>query len=48
MKKFYLIVMKWQGLTYFQTGGLSVSEDNNASFGIDIVGRRIYTIQIKN
>lgn len=38
-----------KGQTYFQLGGLSVSPDNKfASFGIDIVGRRIYTIQIKN
>ncbi|WP_199736778.1 MULTISPECIES: S9 family peptidase [unclassified Flavobacterium] len=35
--------------SYFQLGGLSVSPDNKfASFGIDTVGRRIYTIQIKN
>ncbi|MGO4771890.1 S9 family peptidase [Flavobacterium sp. W22_SRS_FK3] len=34
---------------YFKLGGLSVSPDNKfASFGVDIVGRRIYTIQIKN
>jgi len=38
-----------KGHTFFQLGGLSVSPDNRfASFGIDIVGRRIYTIQIKN
>lgn len=38
-----------KGHSYFQLGGLSVSPDNKfASFGIDIVGRRIYTIQIKN
>ena len=38
-----------KGQTYFQLGGLSVSPDNKfASFGIDTVGRRIYTIQIKN
>ncbi|PIF63199.1 oligopeptidase B [Flavobacterium sp. 11] len=38
-----------KGHSYFQLGGLSVSRDNKfASFGIDIVGRRIYTIQIKN
>jgi oligopeptidase B len=49
MKKFYLTVMSWPKDTYyFQLGGLSVSPDNKfASFGIDIVGRRIYTIQIK-
>ncbi|MFV8369673.1 S9 family peptidase [Flavobacterium sp. LB2R40] len=35
--------------SYFQLGGLSVSPDNKfASFGVDAVGRRIYTIQIKN
>lgn len=34
---------------YFKLGGLSISPDNKfASFGTDIVGRRIYTIQIKN
>ncbi|HEX8014277.1 MAG TPA: S9 family peptidase [Flavobacterium sp.] len=34
---------------YFKLGGLSVSPDNKfASFAVDIVGRRIYTIQIKN
>ena len=38
-----------KGHTFFQLGGLSVSPDNRfASFGIDTVGRRIYTIQIKN
>lgn len=38
-----------KGQTYFQLGGLSVSPDNKfASFGIDTVGRRIYTIQFKN
>ena len=38
-----------KGHSYFQLGGLSVSMDNNfVSFGVDIVGRRIYTIQIKN
>ncbi|SHG20171.1 S9 family peptidase [Flavobacterium defluvii] len=37
------------GHAYFKLGGLSISPDNKfASFGIDIVGRRIYTIQIKN
>ncbi|MEZ0130680.1 oligopeptidase B, partial [Flavobacterium sp. LBUM151] len=34
---------------YFKLGGLSISPDNKfASFGVDIVGRRIYTVQIKN
>lgn len=38
-----------KGHSYFQLGGLSVSPDNKfASFGTDVVGRRIYTIQIKN
>lgn len=37
------------GHAYFKLGGLSISPDNKfASFGIDIIGRRIYTIQIKN
>ena len=38
-----------KGQTYFQLGGLSVSPDNKlAIFSSDVVGRRIYTIQIKN
>lgn len=38
-----------KGLSYFQLGGLSVSPDNKlAVFSIDIVGRRIYDIQVKN
>jgi len=38
-----------KGHAYFKLGGLSVSPDNKfASFGVDIVGRRIYTVQIKN
>ena len=38
-----------EGHSYFQLGGLSVSADNKlVSFGLDTVGRRIYTIQIKN
>ncbi|WP_166924499.1 S9 family peptidase [Flavobacterium poyangense] len=38
-----------EGHAYFKLGGLSISPDNKfASFGVDIVGRRIYTIQIKN
>ncbi|MEN2400008.1 S9 family peptidase [Flavobacterium sp. MC2016-06] len=37
------------GHAYFKLGGLSISTDNKfASFGVDIVGRRIYTIQVKN
>ncbi|WP_429670522.1 S9 family peptidase [Flavobacterium flavipigmentatum] len=38
-----------KGHAYFKLEGLSVSPDNKfASFGLDLVGRRIYTIQIKN
>ena len=38
-----------KGHAYFKLGGLSVSPNNKfASFGVDIVGRRIYTIQVKN
>lgn len=38
-----------KGHAYFKLGGLSISPDNKfASFGIDIVGRRIYTVQVKN
>lgn len=38
-----------KGYAYFKLGGLSISPDNKfASFGVDIVGRRIYTIQVKN
>lgn len=38
-----------KGHTYFKLGGLSISPDNKfASFGLDLVGRRIYTIQFKN
>ena len=38
-----------KGHKYFKLGGLSVSADNQfVAFSVDIVGRRIYTIQIKN
>lgn len=38
-----------KGHSYFQLGGVSISPDNKyASFGVDIIGRRIYTIQVKN
>ncbi|AWI26393.1 oligopeptidase B [Flavobacterium pallidum] len=38
-----------KGHTYFHMGGLSISPDNTqVAFGIDIVGRRIYTIQVKS
>lgn len=38
-----------EGFTYFSLSGISVSEDNKwATFGIDAVSRRQYTIQIMN
>lgn len=38
-----------EGHTYFNLAGVSISPDNKwASFSIDTVGRRIYTLQIKN
>ncbi len=38
-----------KGHSYFQLGGVSVSPDNQfATFAVDKVSRRIYTIQIKN
>jgi oligopeptidase B len=38
-----------EGQSYFQLGGLSISPDNKlAVFSIDNVGRRIYTIQVKD
>lgn len=38
-----------KGHSYFNLNGLSVSEDNKwVSFGLDLVSRRQYTIQIKN
>jgi len=38
-----------KGHAYFNLAGLSISEDNVwASFGVDTVSRRQYTIQIKN
>lgn len=38
-----------KGHAYFNLGGLNVSEDNKlVSFATDLVGRRIYTLQIKN
>ena len=37
------------GHAYYQLGGVSVSENNQyATFAVDLIGRRIYTIQIKN
>jgi len=38
-----------KGHSYFQLGGLNISEDNKwAAFGVDTVSRRQYTIQVKN
>lgn len=38
-----------KGHAYFNLAGLSISEDNTmAAFGVDIVSRRQYTIQIKD
>lgn len=38
-----------EGKPYFKLGGLAISEDNKlAIFSVDTVGRRIYTIQVKN
>jgi oligopeptidase B len=38
-----------KGHSFFQLGGLSISPDNKfATFGVDVVGRRIFTIQIKD
>ena len=38
-----------EGHSFFQLGGLSISPDNKfATFGVDVVGRRIFTIQIKD
>ncbi len=38
-----------KGKSYFQLGGMSISPNNKlVSFAIDVVGRRIYTLQIKN
>ncbi|MBA5792287.1 S9 family peptidase [Flavobacterium sp. xlx-214] len=38
-----------KGHSYFQLGGLNISDDNTlAAFGVDTVSRREYTIQIKN
>ena len=38
-----------EGLGYFQLGGFSISPDNRfAAFGTDTVGRRIFTIGIKD
>ncbi len=38
-----------KGHSYFNLSGLSVSEDNKwVAFGVDLVSRRQYTIQIKN
>ncbi|MDV6168527.1 S9 family peptidase [Flavobacterium sp. DG1-102-2] len=38
-----------KGHSYFQLGGLNISEDNKwAAFGVDTVSRRQFTIQVKN
>lgn len=38
-----------QGHAYFQLGNMSISPDNSlVLFGVDTVGRRIYTLRIKN
>lgn len=38
-----------QGQKYFQLSGLSISGDNKlATFAVDTIGRRIYTMKIKN
>jgi oligopeptidase B len=38
-----------QGKAYFKLGGISISPDNKLClFSTDVIGRRIYTIQIKN
>ena len=38
-----------KGKSYFNLGGINVSEDNQlVSFATDEIGRRIYTIQVKN
>jgi oligopeptidase B len=38
-----------KGHKYFQLSGLSISMDNQfATFALDTVGRRIYTLQVKN
>lgn len=38
-----------EGQSYFKLGGLSISPDNKlAIFSVDVVGRRIYTIHVKN
>ena len=38
-----------EGHEYFSLGGIEISDDNKiASFGIDTVSRRIYTIHFKN
>ncbi|WP_022823510.1 S9 family peptidase [Hymenobacter norwichensis] len=38
-----------EGQAYFQIGGFQVSDDNNLlAFSVDTVGRRMYTLRIKN
>ncbi|HLF51401.1 S9 family peptidase [Flavobacterium sp.] len=38
-----------KGHSFFQLGGMSISPDNKfATFSIDTIGRRIYTLKVKN
>jgi len=38
-----------KGQKYFQLSGLSISTDNKfATFALDVIGRRIYTLHVKN
>src|SRR5690606_33562108 len=38
-----------EGLTYFNLGSIAVSQDNTlAAFSVDVLGRRQYTIKVKN
>ncbi len=38
-----------KGHSYFQLGGLSISPDNTyATYAVDTIGRRIYSIKVKN
>ena len=50
LKKFYSIANEMaKGQSYFNLAGINISEDNKwVAFGIDLVSRRQYTIQIKN
>jgi oligopeptidase B len=38
-----------EGHKYFKLSGLSISVDNQyATYALDLVGRRIYTLHVKN